>query len=76
MDRTRVELLAPFHIRDLYRDAAVARRAAAIARRPPALGFLVPALGRALVRAGRRLEQLDPARSDAPVPTTTSPWPY
>lgn len=76
MDRTRVELLAPFHIRDLYREAAGARLTAAIPRRPPALLFLVPALGRTLVRTGHRLEQLGPAGANHPVPTTTSPWPY
>lgn len=65
MDRLSAELLAPFRLDDLYREAAEARLAATAVPRPRTA--LLPVAGRLLVRAGRWLECVNqPCAAPAP----------
>lgn len=64
MDRAHFELLGPYHLADLQREAEAARRAAAHQSPVPVL----PTLGRLLVRAGTWLQRLD-----RPCPTCPAP---
>lgn len=69
MDRLSAELLTPYRLDDLYRDADRERLRASLVARPHRRPLLLPIAGRLLIRAGRWLEcagQPCPAAAPAP----------